>query len=99
MNLNDMTLDDLKALEKDVKKAISSYEARQKQEALAELEKKAADLGFTLAELTGGKTKKVVAPKYRNPADASQTWTGRGRPPKWIVDFEAAGNTRDSALI
>ena len=26
----------------------------------------------------------AVAPKYRNPADPSQTWSGRGRPPTWI---------------
>ena len=31
-----------------------------------------------------------VAPKYRNPKDPSQTWTGRGRRPTWIV--EAGGN-------
>ena len=28
-----------------------------------------------------------VAPKYRNPADPSQTWSGRGRQPRW---FKAA---------
>lgn len=26
-----------------------------------------------------------VAPKYRDPA-TGQTWTGRGKPPKWIAD-------------
>lgn len=26
-----------------------------------------------------------IAPKYRNPA-TGQTWTGRGKPPKWIQD-------------
>ena len=26
-----------------------------------------------------------VAPKYRDPA-SGQTWTGRGKPPKWIAD-------------
>ena len=26
-----------------------------------------------------------VAPKYRNPA-TGQTWTGRGKPPRWIQD-------------
>ena len=26
-----------------------------------------------------------VAPKYRDPA-TGQTWTGRGKPPKWIQD-------------
>lgn len=26
-----------------------------------------------------------VAPKYRNPA-TGDTWTGRGKPPRWIAD-------------
>ena len=29
--------------------------------------------------------------KYRNPADASQTWTGKGRKPRWLVEQLAAG--------
>ncbi len=39
-----------------------------------------------------------VAPKYRNPADASQTWTGRGKSPVWVQALKAAG-TLDTALI
>lgn len=100
MNLDDMPLAELKALRKNVEKAISSFEARQKQAALTELEKKAADMGFSLGELMGtGKVRKVSPPKYRNPADASQTWTGRGRTPQWMKDLEAAGKSRDDALI
>lgn len=31
------------------------------------------------------KAKKItVPPKYRNPGDVTQTWTGRGRKPVWI---------------
>ncbi len=26
-----------------------------------------------------------VAPKYRNPANSRETWTGRGRKPAWVV--------------
>jgi len=64
------------------------------------LEKKAADMGFALSDLVGaGKVKKTAAPKYRNPADATQTWTGRGRTPNWMIEFEKAGNSRDAALI
>lgn len=99
MDLNTLSLSELKALKKDVEKAIGDFEARKKREALAELEKKAAELGFTVAELLGGKAKKISAPKYRNPADPSQTWTGRGRIPAWMKEFEAAGNSRDDALI
>lgn len=99
MDLNTLSLKELKSLKKNVEKAIADFENRKKREALAELEKKAAELGFTVAELTGAKTRKVSAPKYRNPADASQTWTGRGRIPQWMKEFEAAGNSRDDALI
>jgi DNA-binding protein H-NS len=39
-----------------------------------------------------------VAPKYRNPSNHAETWTGRGVSPKWIAELKAAG-TLDSALI
>jgi DNA-binding protein H-NS len=26
-----------------------------------------------------------VQPKYRNPADPSETWAGRGKKPRWVV--------------
>ena len=29
--------------------------------------------------------------KYANPADKSQTWTGKGRQPQWYKDAVAAG--------
>lgn len=41
---------------------------------------------------------KKVAPKYRNPANPEQTWTGRGVSPSWVQALKASG-TLDSALI
>ena len=41
---------------------------------------------------------KTIAPKYRNPADPTQTWTGRGKSPAWVASMKAAG-TLESALI
>ncbi|MGB7316662.1 MAG: H-NS histone family protein [Planktotalea sp.] len=100
MDLNTLSLKELKKLRKDVDKTIADFENRKKREALAELEKKAAEMGFSLSELANvGKVKKVSPPKYRNPADPDQTWTGRGRIPQWIKDIEAAGGSRDDALI
>jgi DNA-binding protein H-NS len=49
------------------------------------------------ASKAGKKTGKV-APKYRNPANHAETWTGRGVSPKWVAELKAAG-TLDSALI
>jgi DNA-binding protein H-NS len=47
-------------------------------------------------KFTGARGK--VAPKYRNPENAEQTWTGRGKPPLWALALKNAG-TLDSALI
>ena len=40
-----------------------------------------------------------VAPKYRNPADHSQTWSGRGRQPRWFRAALRKGETERSLLI
>ena len=37
--------------------------------------------------------KSKVAAKYANPEDPSQTWTGRGRKPRWVEAFIQKGNT------
>lgn len=39
-----------------------------------------------------------LLPKYRNPANAKETWAGRGRAPAWAVALEKSGKL-DSALI
>lgn len=45
-----------------------------------------------------GKTRKPVAPKYRNEA-TGETWTGRGKAPKWLTILEAAGRKREEFAI
>ncbi len=87
IDLNNMSLRDLKDLQSRVAKAVSSFEDRRRKEALAEIEEVARAKGFTLSELTGGNAPKKRAPataKYANPADASDTWSGRGRKPRWV---------------
>ena len=49
-----------------------------------------------VAKKTGSREK--VAPKYRNPANHAETWTGRGKPTSWAKALIDAG-TLDSALI
>lgn len=43
--------------------------------------------------------KGLVAPKYRNPDDPSQTWTGRGKTPLWVAAKIAEGRSKDEFLI
>ncbi|HSF63420.1 MAG TPA: H-NS histone family protein [Paracoccaceae bacterium] len=96
INLNALSLKELKDLQSQVGRAIASYEDRKKKAALAELEEKAREMGFSLAELTGvtGKVGRApAAAKYANPANASDTWSGRGRKPRWFIEAIAAGKS------
>jgi DNA-binding protein H-NS len=64
-----------------------------------------ADEGLTFDQVFGGrrapnKSKgSKVKPKYRNPADPSQTWAGRGKRPRWFADALAAGKKEKDLLI
>ena len=90
LDFNSLSLKELKDIQAQVQKAIASYEDRVKKKALAELEEKARELGFSLAELAGISAPRKKAPavaKYANPENTSETWSGRGRRPRW---FEAA---------
>jgi DNA-binding protein H-NS len=40
-----------------------------------------------------------VPPKYRNPAKPSETWTGRGRQPRWMAAEVAKGKKPEDFLI
>jgi DNA-binding protein H-NS len=93
INVDKLSLKELVDLEAKVQKAIAL--ARDKER--SELKKKVADLaethGFSVAELFGsvrgrpaGKGKSVGVAKYANPENRSDTWTGRGRKPNWLVE-------------
>ena len=97
MDLSALDLKELKKLQADVAKAIATFEDRAKKQAISALEEKAREFGFSLSELTGGAASKrsggSVAPKYAHPENASLTWTGRGRKPKWVIEALNAGKS------
>ncbi len=101
VDLEKLSLDELKKLRKDVDSAIRSFQDRERKKALDALEVKAREMGYSLSELTGGasKTRKVNPPKYRNPDDATQTWSGRGRQPGWVKAILESGGNLDHTLI
>ncbi len=102
ININTLSLKELKELQSLVAKAISSFEDRKKKAALSELEEVARSKGFTLAELTGANLPRKRAPavaKYANPANKSDTWSGRGRKPRWFSDALARGKRPEDLAI
>ena len=40
-----------------------------------------------------------VAPKYRNPGNPAETWSGRGKQPRWLAALTGAGRKLDDFLI
>ncbi len=102
-NLNNLSLKELRELQSQVVKAISSFEDRKKKEAVAELEERARSLGFTWAELTGApatvRKRSPAVAKYANPADSSDTWSGRGRKPRWFESALKAGKRPEDMAI
>ncbi|MDF1715072.1 MAG: H-NS histone family protein [Antarcticimicrobium sp.] len=91
IDLSAMSRKDLLDLRKDLDKAIKDAEQRERREALMAAEKAAAEFGFSLSELADAKTRPAgkqakSPPKYRNPDDHEQTWSGRGRKPQWVHD-------------
>jgi DNA-binding protein H-NS len=41
----------------------------------------------------------MVVPKYRNPLSPSETWSGRGKTPRWLVSALKTGHTIDDFKI
>lgn len=88
-----LSLKELRALSERVDAAIAEREQQDRADVKAKLADMAAKAGFSVGELFGngkGGKRGAVAVKFRNPKDPSQTWTGRGRKPNWIV--EAGGD-------
>ncbi|MBS0557667.1 MAG: H-NS histone family protein [Proteobacteria bacterium] len=75
-----------------------------------ELDKVRADVrayarskGYSIEQLFGGRGRKgkrgKVAPKFRNPADPAQTWSGRGKRPRWFNAALRKGKKEQDLLI
>jgi DNA-binding protein H-NS len=62
----------------------------------------AKEHGFDIRELLDGrkKGKGTVAAKYRDPKNPENTWTGRGRMPRWMAAATKGGKaSKDDFLI
>lgn len=89
INVDKMSLKDLIELDLKVQKAIGVAKERERVELRSKIAALAEDSGFSVSELFGGRTagkaKSAGVAKYKNPDNPSETWTGRGRKPNWLV--------------
>jgi len=110
-DLSSLSLGELKELGKKVSEQIIVAERQEIERAADQIEAIARSLNMTsqqLIERSGllaAKAKRGPKPGvkgdalYRNPKDASKTWTGRGRQPKWAEDHVAGGGKLEDLKI
>ena len=103
LNLNKMSIAELNKLISDAQTAFAK-----KQEIAEKVRKLAKDNGLEISDLLAAdkpnkakakKSRGKVAPKYKNPANGSETWTGRERQPRWVADALTGGKSLEDLLI
>ena len=114
IDLKSMNRKELEKVLSDVKKALTAAQTRERRDAKKAAERAAAEFGFSLDELTESpksaeakpkargkvaKPKTKSVPKYANPEDKTQTWTGKGRQPNWYRENIEKGTPPESMQI
>lgn len=107
IDLTTMSSKELSDLQGQVENALKEAVVREKAQARMAAEKAAAEFGFSLTDVFGAADgirrkaddRPVSPPKYRNPEDPMQTWTGRGRKPAWFNDALANGASPEELEI
>ena len=104
IDLSKMNLAELMELRKSLDKAMASAEKAARKKALEDAQKAAQKHGFDLGELVNGQSKQGMSkakapPKFCNPNNASETWSGRGRQPEWFRAAVEAGIPREKMAI
>ena len=81
------TIAELKAQKEEIEKKIKEAMKSERKEAIVKAQAIITEFELTSDEVfgkkRGGKSKGVVAAKYKDPITGA-TWSGRGRPPKWL---------------
>mgnify|MGYP001048270074 CR=1 FL=1 len=101
MDLSTYSRQELLKLKKQVEHELDARRRIDQRSARQELKDIAEKYGMTLADLiTGiGIHEKSRRPKgqmvFRHPQDPSKGWSGRGRKPKWIKEWESSGRSLD----
>ncbi len=107
INLESLSPAELQALIKSAEAQMDSARKNHVKEMRAKIDGILAGAGLTIGEVypaRGGRSAKgpkaSVAPKYRNPDNASQTWSGRGKRPLWFNEaLKRKGVTAESLMI
>jgi DNA-binding protein H-NS len=95
-NFEKMSMDKLWALRAEVRVLLTAKITAEKQE----LERRLLRLkGDGTAQRDPRRPYPKVLPRYQNPANPTETWSGRGKQPKWVsAQLRSGKNLSDFAI-
>lgn len=95
--LKEMSVEALQNLITNAQSLVNQYEKDKKKAVIKEIKTLAAsaNLNIDIKDEEVEKPKVRSATKYRNPDNPNETWTGRGKRPRWLNDALASGKNLD----
>lgn len=106
IQLDHLSLNELQVLRLKIDQEVEKRQAQVRKEGLEKIKQLAAEYGLSIDELKAlGNSAKTTAkrgsvpPKYRDPNDPTNTWTGRGRKPKWVEAYLASNGSLEEIAI
>lgn len=91
IKIDKLSYTELVQLRADVDKMIENKKAEARTDLRKKIEATAAEAGLSLSEIFGKGSRRPVPVKYRDPKNPENTWTGRGRMPRWLTAVTGRG--------
>lgn len=104
IDISNLSVADLEKLKGSIDQVIASRRDSELAKLCTAIEEMVDESGFSLEEVlqrlqARPEKKRIIKPKYRNPANPEQTWSGRGRKPHWVEEWQNSGRSLDECLI
>ena len=108
LNLDAMSVDEMWQLREEVSRVLSVKMTSEKRELEKRLTQLRRDKELPPSEAADRQPKDAprarrkyprVFPKYRNPNEPSETWSGRGKQPRWLTAALKTGHTIEEFVI
>jgi DNA-binding protein H-NS len=96
----ELSEDELQVIIGNAEAALKAKKVEKHKGVINQIKELATSIGVTVTiSESKNKVVKKVDPKYRNPDNEFQTWTGRGVPPRWMQALNKAGHDKSEFTI
>lgn len=103
MDLSKYSSEELRQLRSDIDAELKTRRREDARLAQSELKSVAEKYGFSLNELVGATAPKASGKpstvRFRHPEDPGKVWSGRGRKPVWVKEWEHTGRSLEKLRV